>query len=104
VIADQPVQVVGIEFVPAGRTEPVVAVDLIDAGSIPGLKENSTVAIEYEGDAPRTAYIQTATRGFVGRNLAGIAMQGILCLLMLIGFLVAAHFIGRAWTRLIQKR
>jgi hypothetical protein len=103
-IADQPVQVVGIEFVPAGRTEPVVAVDLIDAGSIPGLAENSTVAIEYEGDSPRTAYIQAGTRGFVGRNLTGIAVQGILCLLVLIGFLAAAHFIGRAWNRLIGKR
>jgi hypothetical protein len=104
VVADQPVEVVGIEFVPAGRTEPVVAVDLIDAGSIPGLKENSTVPIEYEGDSPRTTYIQAATRGFVQRNLEGIAIQGGLCVLVLIGFLAAAHFIGRAWTRLIRKR
>jgi len=58
----RPVDVVGIEFVPAGRTEPVVAVDLIDAGSVAGLKENSVVAVEYEGGSPRTAYIQGATR------------------------------------------
>ena len=66
--ANQPVDVVAVEFVPAGRTEPVVAVDLVDSGSIPGLKQDSVVAIQYEAQSPRTAYIQTATRRFVSRT------------------------------------
>jgi hypothetical protein len=104
VIADQPIEVVGIEFVPAGRTEPVVAVDLIDKASVPGLKENSIVPIEYEGESPRTAYIQTATRTFVSRNLSGIAVQTVLSVLVLAAFLLGALFIGRAWKRLLQRR
>ena len=47
--ASQPVEVVGIEFVPEGRTESVLAVDLIDSGSIAGLKVNAPVDVEYEG-------------------------------------------------------
>lgn len=102
--ADQPVDIVGIEFVPAGRTDAVVAVDLIDSGSLPGLKENSVVAIQYEGQSPRTAYLQTATREFVGRNLRGIAVECAACLLVIIVFFAGANYIGRAWKRLLQRR
>src|SRR3954447_19180817 len=35
--ADQPIEIASVQFVPEGRTQPVVAVDLIDAGSVPGL-------------------------------------------------------------------
>ncbi len=103
-LASQPVDVVGIEFVPEGRTESVLAVDLIDRGSSPGLKEKSAVALEYEAASPRTAYLRPATRGFLPRNLAGIAGDGALYLAVLIGFVMAAHFIGRAWTRLLARR
>src|SRR5204863_5732725 len=48
VLADQPVDVVGVEFVPEGSTEPVVAVDLIDRGSVQGLTEHSAVTLRYE--------------------------------------------------------
>ena len=68
-IADQPIDVVGVEFIPEGRTEPVVAVDLIDRGSVPGLKEGSTAPIRYESESPRTAYLDGATRTFPSRNI-----------------------------------
>ena len=102
--ASQPVDVVGIEFVPEGRAEPVLAVDLIDAESSPGLKENSAVAIEYEAASPRTAHLHSATRTFLPRNLAGIVVDGGLYMAVLIGGLTAAHFIGKAWTRLLARR
>jgi hypothetical protein len=102
--AAQPVEVVGIEFVPEGRTESVLAVDLIDAGSIAGLKVNAPVGVEYEGAAPRTAYVRSATRGFLSRNLRGIVVDSALYLGVLIGCLMGAHFIGRAWTRLLARR
>ena len=102
--ASQPVDVVGIEFVPEGRTETVLAVDLIDAGSSPGLKEKATVAVEYEAATPRTAYLHAATRTFLRKNLAGIAGDGVLYLAVLIGLVLAAHFIGRAWNRLLARR
>jgi hypothetical protein len=102
-IADQPVDVVGIQFVPAGRTEPVVAVDLIDSGSLSGLKQDSVVAIQYEAESPRTAYIQAATRKFVSRNLRGMAVESAACLLVIFLFYMGAHYLGRAWNRLIQR-
>jgi hypothetical protein len=103
-IAAQPVEVVGIEFMPDGRTESVLAVDLIDAGSIAGLSVNAPVGVEYEGASPRTAYLRSATRGFLSRNLRGIVVDSALYLGVLIGCVMAAHFIGRAWTRLLARR
>jgi hypothetical protein len=103
-VADQPVDVVGIEFVPEGRTEVVTAVDLIDRGSVPGLKEKSTVPIRYESRSPRTAWIEGATRGFPRRNLSGIILQIALTLAVLAGLLFATQWIGRAFRRLIARR
>jgi hypothetical protein len=103
-IAAQPVEVLGIEFVPEGRTESVLAVDLIDAGSIAGLKVNAPVGVEYEGSAPRTAQVRSATRGFLSRNLRGIVVDSALYLGVLVGGLICAQFIGRAWTRLVARR
>ena len=100
----QPIQIVGVEFVPAGKTDPVLAVDLIDAGSAGGLKENAEVPVAYESASPRTAYISGASRGFVSRNLTGIAVQIGLCGAVFAGFVLAAHYIGQAWSRLIARR
>jgi hypothetical protein len=103
IIADQPIDVVGVEFVPQGRTEPVVAVDLIDRGSVPVLKEKSTVTIRYESDSPRTAYVEGATRTFASRNLRGAVVQGALTLAALLCVLAIAHLIGRAFKRLSRS-
>lgn len=102
--ASQPIHVVGIEFLPEGRTEPVLAVDLIDASSIPGLKVTAPVDVEYEAASPRTAYLRSATRTFLPRNVAGIAGDGALYLAVLLGGLMIAHFLGKAWTRLLARR
>jgi hypothetical protein len=102
--ANQPVAVVGVEFLPAGRTEPVLGVDLIDAGSIAGLKQGTTVGVDYEGGSPRTVHIQNATRSFPGRNLRGIAVEGVLSLLIVIGAFAAWGYLGRAWGRLLARR
>src|SRR3979490_1009677 len=100
IMADQPVDVVGVEFVPDGRTGPVVAVDLIDHGSVPGLKEQSTVTFEYEGTSPRTAYIDHATRTFPKRNFSGIVLWGLLSLATLIALVAAGQWISKAFNRL----
>ena len=104
VIADQPIDVVGVEFVPDGMTEPVVAVDLIDRGSVPGLKEGSTASIRYESDSPRTAYLEGATRTFPNRNIRGAMVQGGLSLACCLACLAIAQFIGSAFKRLIARK
>jgi hypothetical protein len=101
--ADQPVDVVSIEFVPEGRTEPVVAVDLIDRGSVAGLKEQSIVPIRYEAGSPRVAYIEGAARTFPQRNLSGAVLQGVMGLAVLLGLFAGAHWIGKAFKKLIAR-
>jgi hypothetical protein len=102
--ADQPIDVVGVEFIPEERTERVMAVDLIDSGSIAGLKENMQVPIEYESRSPRTAYIRGAKRNFASANLAGIGVEGALWIGVLVALITGMRFMGRAFTRLIQRR
>ncbi len=99
----QPVDVVGVEFVPTGRTESVVAIDLIDAGSVPGLKENSTVPIDYEANSPRTAHMQRATRKFVSKNISGIFVQGAILLAIVIVFFGICHLFGRAYRGFVAR-
>ena len=101
--AEQPVDVAGVEFVPEGRTEPVVAVDLIDHGSIPGLKEHAPVTFEYENRSPRTAYLDRATRTFPKRNLSGLVYWGVLSLAVLIGLFAAWQWISRAFSRITAR-
>lgn len=98
-IADQPVDVVGIEFVPAERTDSVLAVDLIDAGSVAGLQENSIVAIQYEANHPRNAHLQSATRDFVSRNLRGMALEAALSFAVLVIFAALAYWIRGTFRR-----
>jgi len=104
ILADQPVNVVGVEFVPAGRTEPVVAVDLVDANPGARLQENSNVEIAYEADSPRTAYLQEATRTFLHRNLMGAVNTAVLSLLTVAVLLFLGKLIGRGYHKLLARK
>ena len=103
VIADQPIDVVSVEFVPEGKTEPVVAVDLIDRGSMPGLKEQSTVTLTYEAASPRTAYIGGATRRFPKLNFSGAVVVSILYFAVAVVMLGAVYLFGRGYNRLVSR-
>ena len=102
--ASQPMSVVGVEFLPAGRLEPVLAIDVIDANPASALKPGAVVALDYEAASPRTARLRNATRTFVERNLNGIALEGALCLLVLVGGFAVTQLLGRAWKRLLARR
>ena len=93
--AAQPIDVVGLQFVPEGRTEPVLAVDLIDAGSIPDLKERAQVPIQYEESSPRTAWIEGATRRFPERNFNGMVIDAAIFAAFVVGVLLFISWIGR---------
>lgn len=102
--AAQPIQVVALEFVPTGRTEPVVAIDAIDAGSIPGLKQEMKLALDYEGGSPRTAHLRGATRDFAPRNLRGIGFEIVAVIAVIVLLLAGSHWLGKAWNRLVAGR
>jgi hypothetical protein len=102
--ASQPIEVVGVAFIPEGRTEPVLAVDLIDAESVAGLKVGSAVGVEYEAAEPRTAYVRGARREFLWNNLAVAGRDGFLYVAVFIGFLLGANFIGKAFSRRLERR
>jgi hypothetical protein len=102
--ADQPIQIASVQFLPEGKSEPVVAVDLIDDGSIRGLKEQASVPVEYEASAPRVAHIRGATRDFPQRNLRGIAVQGIAVVAVFVAVWIVGVLFMRGFRKLIARR
>ena len=103
-LADQPIQLVSVEFVPAGQSEPVMAIDAIDAGCIPDLRPRTQLAIDYEAAEPRTAYIRGATRDFPLRNLRGIGLEIAASLAAIAVLLLFVNWVGRGWKRLVARR
>ena len=97
--AKQPVQIVGVQFVPEGRAQAVLAVDLIDADSVRGLREHSAVAVEYERGAPRIAHILGASRSFVQTNLSGAAIEIVVALGVLAALLAGWLLINRGYRK-----
>lgn len=99
----QPIQLVEVEFVPEGRTDAVLAVDLINAKSVPGLHEKGSVPLTYESASPRTAYIDGATRDFGPRNIRGMGIQTVGAVAVLIMFVGVLYLFGRIYTRLVRR-
>lgn len=58
-----PYDVVELSFVPPGRQDPISAVDVIEAGSVPDLVEGQPVKITWPQDHPRAAKIVGAAPG-----------------------------------------
>ncbi len=79
---DRPVQYVSLEFVPESRREPVVAVDNIDAGSIPNLQAGQSLAVQYERANPRNARLVAGTRTFWKKNLRGLAITAVIWIVL----------------------
>jgi hypothetical protein len=104
IVAEQPVDVLAVQFIPDDRTEPVVAVDLIDRGSVAGLKEGSAVPVRYEAASPRTAWIEGGTRTFPKRNLHGAVTEMALSLGLMVVVLFVVHWIGQRFKRLVVSR
>ncbi len=73
----QPFVVVELEFVPDGRTDPVVAVDMIDDGSLRAIERGVDVPIHYSAADPRWAQIDNATRTYYWKNLRTFGIIGL---------------------------
>jgi hypothetical protein len=63
-----PYQVVQLRLVPPGATDSVLAVDEVDAGSVPSLVAGAVVKVRYQPAAPREAMLVQGTRTFRQRN------------------------------------
>ena len=98
--AHQPLDIIGVAFVPQGFRDPVLAVDLVDRGSIPRLAEGAPVEVDYEAVTPRTAWMRNATRTFPRRNLIGLGEDAALWIGVLIAGLMLWQFLGKAFKRL----
>ena len=68
--AAQPYTIVELSFVPTGMAGRVVAVDMVDAGSVAGLEPGAKVPIRYSAAEVRWARIDGAMRT-CWKNLAG---------------------------------
>ncbi|MBV9788255.1 MAG: hypothetical protein JOZ51_08785, partial [Chloroflexi bacterium] len=93
--AIQPYDIVELSFVPPGRADPVVAVDMLDAESVPNLAEEVTVPIRYSAQNPRWAQIEGGSRTFYWKNLLFI----VAIVLGLLGIVVVSWLFNRSRRR-----
>lgn len=90
---ERPYQIVVLKFVPPGMDTPVMAVDKIDSGSVPNLKQGQSANIIYDAAHPRIARLQQGTRAFPGNTLRTVIVS---CL----AYVVVVVVIG-SWRSLI---
>ena len=100
----QPIQIVGVQFIPEGRSEPVVAADMIDAESLAGIAERARVTLDYEKATPRIAYLRGATRHFPQRNLRGAITILLAMLAIVIALLAIGRLLSRSFRKLVERR
>jgi hypothetical protein len=90
----QPFELIEVTFVPEDWQDPVVALDRVDADSIPSLEIGGTVPIVYQTDSPRQIRIQEGERTYVWKNpLFSLVTWGIILGIVLISWR------GRGWLR-----
>jgi hypothetical protein len=102
ILLQHPYQMVVVEFAAPGMDTPVKAVDKVDVGSVPELKEGQSVNILYDAANPRIARLQQGTRNFPGQARTTVILLGGVCVsLVLIGAGISAFFrrAGRGLSR-----
>lgn len=83
--AVQPYDIVELEFVPSGAAGPVVAVDLVDAGSVPGLAKGARLPVHYSVENHRWAQLDAAARTYYWKNMRTF---GIIAVIIVVALLV----------------
>lgn len=82
----KPIDRIEIEFVPAGMSDPVVALDEVDAGSIPFLAVGDQMTVSYHTDNPRGAQLTSGTRSHRWLNYLSLPLS--------LGIAIATGFLG----------
>ena len=79
----QPYQIVLLKFLPPGMDTPVTAVDKVDEGSVPNLKEKEKVDIVYDAQHPRVARLEQGTRRFPGQAMMTVVLFSAVCIALI---------------------
>jgi hypothetical protein len=88
----QPYQIAELVFTSPGAAEPVVALDTVDADSVPNLLPGASVAIHFSATNPRWARINGATRTYAWKNLMELGVITVVVLVLgVIPWLVMRH-------------
>lgn len=90
-----PYDAVRLSFTPAGRTEPVEVVDVIETASAPNLIEGGAAQITWPEDDPRSARIVGTRPGAPWANWFYHMGEGLAIGAVLIAFLAVLGFIRR---------
>lgn len=84
-----------LTLAPAPGRDPVVAVDAVDAGSVPGLKVGATLPVTMPVADPRAARLIQGTREFVRGNVSKEVGLTLLLLLLVVGPVVVVDYLRR---------
>lgn len=96
--APQPWQLVELQFVPEGRTEPVIAIDGVDLGSVRGLTVGARVPIRYRADAPREARLHGA-RTYRWREWLELGEYLLLLVATVAAIVLLGRLVSMLWRR-----
>ena len=86
--AVQPYDIVELEFVPSGASGPVVAVDLVDANSVPGLAKGARLPIHYSVEQHRWAQLDAAARTYPWKNMRSFGIIAVIGLVFVGGWIL----------------
>jgi hypothetical protein len=99
-----PFNIVQLDFTPEGRTGTVTAVDVVEAASVPGLKNGDSVRISWPEDDPRSAKIVGARPGAPWANWFYAMTETIVIFTAFVAlFILIVGIIRRRWRRSLEK-
>lgn len=95
-----PYDVVRLRFQPAGKEQPIVAVDVVESASVPHLAEGQTVKITWPTDDPRSARLLDARPGAPWTNwLYAFGENLVIVALLLLGIIGLSYAFKRRRNR-----
>lgn len=101
--ASQPWEIVELTFVPQGLDQPVVAIDGVDAGSVPGLAVGARLPVRYSAETPRAARLVQAARSYRWREWQDLIETTLVAAIVIGGFLAFGRLASWTWRRLLTS-
>jgi hypothetical protein len=90
-----PYDIVQLDFTPEGRSEPVIAVDLVESGSAINLAQGAVMRISWPEDDPRSAKIVGARPAAPWANWFYSMFEWIAFFVAVIAFIVVVSYLWR---------